>query len=204
MHQLPSPPKHNLNLQQTDRKGDDFSKLWQDASDIWDERQSEPAFEGYVSADFEAIAGLLRSLQGQIETVLEWGSGLGVVAIMASEMGFEAYGIEAEEELVAHAEALASSYGPGAKFSQGSFIPDDFEWDPASGDEIHRTITDLPSAYDDLDMGLQDFDLIYAYPWPEEYSLFLSILRQFARPDALWLSYDVREGPRLVVIGEAT
>ncbi len=176
----------------------EFGGLWREALDIWERHQHAPAFHGYVSADYLAVYTSLARLRGRASTVLEWGSGLGIVAIMASRMGFEAYGIEAEPALVEYSETLAKSYGPTARFAQGSFIPDGFEWNPAAGDEVNRTVIDVPSAYDELDMELRDFDLVYAYPWPDEHTLYHNIMRQFARRDALLLSYDVREGMQLV------
>ncbi len=64
------------------------------------------AFEGYVSADYLSVFHSLAQLRNRVSTVLEWGSGLGVVSIMASRMGFEAFGIEAEAVLVEYALGL--------------------------------------------------------------------------------------------------
>ena len=141
-----------------------------------------------------AIYQALVPYQDRRMMFLEWGSGLGVVSIMADRMGFAAYGIESESELIGHAEKLAEKFGPAAQFAHGSFIPDEFEWDFSAGDEAERTNVDVPAAYDQLSMGLSDFDLIYAYPWPGEHGLFRNIVRQFGREDTLLLTYDVREG----------
>lgn len=172
----------------------EFRELWHKVQEIWDSQSDEPAFRSYVSADYEPIFHSLRKLQGKACTFLEWGSGLGVVAIMASRMGFDSYGIEAEAELVEYAEEFADMYGPETRFAVGSFIPDEFEWEPDSGDEFQRSFVDIRSAYDELDMELRDFDLVYAYPWPDEHSLFHSIMREFGCQNALLLSYDVRDG----------
>jgi len=172
----------------------EFGSLWAEANDLWERHLHAPAFEGYVSADYLAVYESLARLQGRVLTVLEWGSGLGIVTIMASRMGFQAYGIEAEPDLVEFSERFAKAYGPKARFAQGSFIPDDFECNPADGDEVCRTIVDIPSAYDELDMELRDFDLVYAYPWPDEHILFRNIMRRFGRRGAMLLSYDSREG----------
>jgi hypothetical protein len=176
----------------------EFRSLWAEAHDLWERHQDAPSFHGYVSADYLTVYESLAQLRGRVATVLEWGSGLGIVTIMASRMGFEAYGIEVEPGLIAYSQDLARAYGPKARFAQGSFIPDDFVWNPAAGDDADRTIFDTASAYDELDMELRDFDLIYAYPWPNEHSLFRNIMRKFARRGALLLSYDVREGIELV------
>ncbi len=153
-----------------------------------------------MSADYQAVYDSLVQLQGRALTVLEWGSGLGVVTIMASRMGFEAYGIEAEASLVEFSEDLALGFGPNAKFAQGSFIPDQFQWHPADGADVIRTVVDAASAYGAMDMEIRDFDLIYCYPWPDERVLYHHILREFARPEALFLCFDVRAGIRLAQI----
>ncbi len=172
----------------------ELRELWQAAADIWDQREHEPAFEGYVSADFAAIHQRLLEMRGQAHTFLEWGSGLGVVTIMASRLGYDAYGIEVKPELVQEARQLAARFSAAAQFAEGSFVPDEFSANLREGDEFHRTDTLEHSAYDELDMELRDFDLIYAYPWPEEHTLFRSIIRRCAAPQALYLRYDVREG----------
>ena len=176
----------------------EFGSLWAEADDLWERHHDAPAFHGYVSADYLSVYEALARLRGSVSTVLEWGSGLGVVTIMAARMGFEAYGIEVEPGLVEHSENLAETYGPNAIFAQGSFIPDDFQWNPANGDDVCRTVIDVASAYDELEMELRDFDLVYAYPWPDEYTLFRNIIRECGRGESLFLSYDAREGIELV------
>lgn len=178
----------------------EFGKLWAEADELWEHHLHAPAFRGYVSADYQVIYEMLNRLRGRVLTFLEWGSGLGIATIMASRMGFKAYGIEAEPDLVEFSERFAKVYGPQARFAQGSFVPEEFEWNPEDGNELCQTSIDIPSAYDELDMELRDFDLVYAYPWPDEYILFQNILRQFGNRDALFLSYDAREGTQLVPI----
>ncbi len=180
----------------------EFSNLWAEADELWEQQRDAPAFHGYVSADYAAVYESLARLQGTVLTFLEWGSGLGVVTIMASRMGFEAYGIEAEPGLVKYSETLALAYASDARFALGSFIPDAFEWNPADGEDVHRTVIDSAAAYDELDMELRDFDLIYAYPWPDEHTLYQNIIRQFGRREALLLTYDAREGIDLVRFGD--
>ena len=109
----------------------EFTRLWAEAEAIWDRHENSPAFHSYVSSDYLSVYEALRQLQGRVLNVLEWGSGLGVVTIMASRMGFEAYGIEAELTLVEMSEDLSAAYGATATFAHGSFIPAGFDWDPA-------------------------------------------------------------------------
>ncbi|MDG1874047.1 MAG: hypothetical protein P8J27_09050 [Mariniblastus sp.] len=179
----------------------EFRQLWADADRIWEREDKHPAFEAYVSADYLSVFQNLQNLKGQAVSFLEWGSGLGVVTIMASRMGFDAYGIEAESNLVDYSMDLAEAYGSDAQMVHGSFIPDEFVWNPANGDEAIRTTIDAPDGYAQLDLDLCDFDLIYAYPWPTEHALYHNILREFGGPNVRLLSYDAREGIALVPFG---
>ena len=182
---------------------DDFARLWEEADKIWEREDGTPAFAAYVSADYMAVYEQLNSLRGQVETFLEWGSGLGVVTIMASRMGFEAFGIEAESELVDYSIDLANNFNCSAQFAHGSFIPDEFVWDPSQGDESERTAIDLPAGYEQLDLDLRDMDLVYAYPWPTEHPLYHNILNEFGAPNVKLLTYDAREGIGLVHLNES-
>ncbi len=176
---------------------DELRDLWSAAAAIWNAHEAETAYEGYVSADFTAIYARLLKLRGRAHTFLEWGSGLGVVAIMASRLGFDSYGIEVKRELVDAARELAMQFDARPKFAIGSFIPNEFNGSLRNGDEFHRTDTNDLDAYAELNMELEDFDLIYAYPWPEEHTVFRSIVRRCAAPHALYLQFDVREGLKL-------
>lgn len=178
----------------------EFSELWSEVDEIWDRHQDTLPFEGYVSANYLSVYNSLAQLRGKVSTVLEWGSGLGVVSIMASRMGFDAYGIEAESVLLEYSEEFAERYGPATRFAHGSFIPNDFVWNPGDGEEVNRTVIDMPAAYEQFDMELDEFDLVYAYPWPEERDLYHNILRDFGRRDVLMLIYDGREGISLFQI----
>ena len=131
----------------------EFADLWSDAEKLWDQHQESPGFHAYVSADYSAIFTALQQLRNSAVTVLEWGSGLGIATIMASRMGFEAYGIEAEQELLEHSDRLANAYGSTATFAQGSFVPDEFRHQSETHHEQKKTIIDLADAY--VKLGLK-------------------------------------------------
>jgi len=171
--------------------------LWKESDEIWDECHALEAFGGFVSADYVEVYQALFALQDRVDTVLEWGSGLGGVAIMASRLGFQAYGIEVEPLLVDRSQELAERYGPDAQFAVGSFIPDDYQWGIELPGNPSRTETDSRAAYEELEMQPHDFDLVYAYPWPDEHGLYLDILRNHGGENSLFLSYDAREGVSL-------
>ncbi len=176
-------------------------KLCDEAEAIWDRLQDDREFFDYVGADFDAVFLSLKRLRNQASTFLEWGSGLGVVTIMASRLGFDAYGIETEPTLVERSRQLAEVYGPEAQFVAGNFIPNQFEWNPRKGDIADRTTFEGGDAYGEMDMELRDFDLVYAYPWPEEHTLYRNIMAEFGGRNSLFLTYDIYDGVVLTRCG---
>jgi hypothetical protein len=169
-------------------------KMWHEAGRIWDLYEDRREFRAFVAADYGEVYQALARLRGRVSTVLEWGSGLGVITIMASNLGFDAYGIESESRLVECARELAKRYGPRAQFAAGNYIPADYEWSAEHGDESFRSDVEVEPGYESLDMELRDFDVVYVYPWPDELDLCHDIMRQCGGENALFLSYDGREG----------
>ena len=55
----------------------------------------------------------------------------------------------------------------------------------ASG-ELRSAVRDLASR--------EDFDLVYAYPWPDETEWMHALFRRHAGPNAALMSYSVRDG----------
>ena len=175
--------------------------LWTDAKRIWDCYEARREFREFVAADYEEVYQALASLRGRVSTFLEWGSGLGVIAIMASRLGFDAYGIESETRLVDWSYQLAERYDSDARFITGSFIPAEYEWSAEEGDESFRSDVDVEPGYIELDMELRDFDLVYVYPWPDELAFCRNIMRRCGGENALFTSYDAREGVSLSRLG---
>jgi len=84
----------------------------------------------------------------------------------------------------------------------GGFVSADYEWGIELPGNPSRTETDSRAAYDELDMQPHDFDLVYAYPWPDEHGLYLDIIRNHGGKNTLFMSFDAREGVSLTRIGE--
>jgi hypothetical protein len=150
-----------------------------------------PAF---VSSDFALAYSALRLL-GESGLVLgdrfcEWGSGLGVVCCLAEMTGFRACGIEARGRLVRGARRLAADFDLPAKFARGSFVPKA----AAAGREFAWLSKGGRCGHEALGAGPEEFDLIYAYPWPDEEGLVAEIFESRARPGALLLTYHEESG----------
>lgn len=158
-------------------------------------------YPAFVPSDFAAVYRVLRAIHEQHlapgRRFCEWGSGFGIEAGLADMLGFDAYGIEIEEELVVEAERLAEHFQLAPQFVCGSLVPrggddlatpsEDFSW-------LHPHADD---AYDDLGLEADDFDLIFAYPWPGEEQAIDDLFERFAATGALLLTYHGVQGIRV-------
>jgi hypothetical protein len=166
------------------------------------EEQSRVTIPAFVPSDFELVYRALVAIQsGHLATgrrLLEWGSGLGVVSCLAAWVGFDAVGIEIEPRLVNLAELLANNHGAAAQFACGNFVPHDV---PLRGDHSGDTMwlsAHGPDGYGELELEPDDFDVIFAYPWPGEEQIIFDLFADSAAVGALLLTYHGQEGIRLL------
>lgn len=166
---------------------------------IW-ERFDRPdratEFHPFVPADYDVVRAALLRLRAPGQRFLEWGSATGIIAIMADLMGFEAFGIELDGSLVAIAREVAARHGSAARFVVGSLLPAGYRWRGRDGDSRRGTIGDAISGYGELGHSLDDFDILFGYPWDGEAELMRDLMQQFGRRDALLLLYDTNQGVR--------
>lgn len=148
----------------------------------------------FVPCDPTLAYEALRELRSRATTFLEFGSGAGIVTIIADLLGFEAYGIEIEPALVRRSVELAERIGSRATFAEGTFVTPEYQEsiELLSGD-LH-TPTSGACAFEELDLQLTDFDLVYAFPWPGEEDWIHEMMRRHGRPDVILLTYGVTEG----------
>lgn len=147
-----------------------------------DVRQHE--WHPFFAADYDRVLRTLLSLREPGLRFLEWGSATGVITIMADLLGFEACGIEIDGDLVATARELAARFRSSARFAIGSFVPDGYEWQSSTGDRRLGTIEHGPPGYPELGYALDDFDLVFAYPWSGEEPIMIDVMRRRGRPGA--------------------
>jgi hypothetical protein len=115
---------------------------------------------------------------------------MGVVTIMADLLGFEAYGIELDGRLVDTARELAARYDSRARFAVGSFLPTGYQYRSNTGDRRMGTIGEGESGYLALHHPLEDFDIVYGYPWGGEEGVMLDVMRHYGRRDARLLLHS--------------
>lgn len=151
--------------------------------------QHDSRVPGFVPCDFERAYGFLNALAALDaapgKLFCEWGSGFGVVACLAAMLGYDAVGIEINRDLVDAARLLADDFGVPVEFMHGSFIPAGETIDAGGGFSWLET----ESAPADVELGPEDFDVIFAYPWPDEEASTEALFERCAAAGALLASY---------------
>ena len=161
---------------------------------------------GFVPSDFKKVYHALQAITDANlapgTSLCEWGSGLGVVASLAAMLEFKPCGIEIEKDLVDASRRLADDFGLPVEFVQGSFIPSGAEScaEEAYADnnaEYSWLIRDADDGYEELELDPDDFDVVFAYPWPGEEYLITSLFEKYAAEGALLLTYNDLDSVRL-------
>lgn len=162
----------------------------------FDRTVRERAFHPFIAADYDVVRAALQQLHPNGRRFLEWGSASGVITVMADVLGFEAYGIELDASLVRTAQALALRHQSRARFVAGSYLPTGYRWRPGGKDRNSDKTGDGPSGYLQLGLALDDFDVVFGYPWNDEAAMMLDLMRQYGRRDAMLLLHDTNDGVR--------
>jgi hypothetical protein len=130
----------------------------------------------------------------------EWGSGFGTATCLAALLGYEAYGLEIDAELVRRSRAIARRLGIPVTMLCTSFLPAGYAASaggdgvalvtPASVRAHHDTAEARgPLRYDGMASAIADIGLFFAYPWPEERALMRQLFEAVARVGALLMVY---------------
>lgn len=155
---------------------------------------------GFVPSDYGMVCGALRALRridGDARRFCEWGSGLGVVVGIGELLGYEAHGIEVDADLVAMSRSLLADHGLRAQISHGSFVPEDYARSERFSDSETKTVLSEPDVYGDSDLEIEDFDVIFAYPWPSEEAQYCDLFEHYADYGAVLLLHSLSEGVRV-------
>lgn len=176
-------------LAEADRRCDDF----------FDEGLGR-RYPRYLPSAPEVVYGAMLSLKeaGYLsgDVFCEWGCGFGVASCMASLMGFEAYGIEIEDELADRATQLAQDFELRVEILCTSYLPEGYEeCDGVGGKDLlapeattsrGETIETTPS-YEGLDPF--EVDLFFVYPWPGQEELMMDLFEAVSSEEAVLLIY---------------
>ncbi|MDY3551947.1 hypothetical protein R5W24_001027 [Gemmata sp. JC717] len=168
-------------------------KFLRDAERRIDRFQLACRVPAFVPCDYETAYKVLRALAESDELrgqrFCEWGCGFGVVAGLAEMVGFDACGIEIESALVDEGLQLAEDYDLSVELIHGSFVP------PGAEDRVHRAgayswlATEGDQAYEELELEIDDMDVIFAYPWPDEEAVVFDLFDHYAGAGAVLATY---------------
>ena len=70
-------------------------------------------------------------------------------------------------------------------------------------DDVAWLSTDGPDGYEELELEPDDFDVVFAYPWPGEEQVIFDLFADSAAVGALLLTYHGHEGVQAAAQGEA-
>jgi hypothetical protein len=165
-----------------------------DIFDGFDDAVRSRHFHPFIPADYDRVLETLLDLRQPGLRFLEWGSATGVITIMADLLGYEACGIELDADLVRTARDLAARYGSAARFAHGSFLPMGYVWQNSDGDRRLGTIGEGPSGYLELQRPLDEFDIVFGYPWSGEAAMMRDLMRRYGAPHARLILYGTESG----------
>lgn len=168
--------------------------LAEEGWELWarfDRDVREHRWHSFVPAEYGRVLDALIPLRAPGRRFLEWGSATGVITIMADLLGFDACGIELDASLVRMAEDLAGRHGSGARFTVGSFLPSGYAYHGKDGDGRLGTVGEGVSGYLKLGRPLEDFEVVYGYPWTGEDLVMHDLMRRYGSPDAVLLLHRV-------------
>src|SRR5438132_12539251 len=148
---------------------------------------------GFVPSDYERVYHTLQTVAAMTlapgRRLCEWGSGFGVVAGLAAMLDFDAYGIEIEPELATAARQLAGDFDLPVELVCGSFIPWGGEDLVDVGSTFAWLTPDGGNAYEEIGLDPDDFDVVFAYPWPDEEGVIWSMFERYAGTGAILITY---------------
>lgn len=162
----------------------------------------ESVSDNFVPCDFHLLDQALTWIQQNHlltgNRFCEFGAGMGVATLLAALRDMESVGIEIESNLVDQASQLAEDLDLSAKFYCGSFVPRGTSATTDLGREVENVETIEGDIYEEIGLGLEEFDLFFAFPWPGEHHFFEAVFEAGAAAGALLLSYRGRDGMHLI------
>jgi len=147
---------------------------------------------GFFPSDYPLVYTFLdavRQLDTHACSLCEWGSGFGVVAGLGAFLGFSSCGIEIDPRLNRRARRLLREHRLDVEILEGSFIPEEFAHTAPWSSTQTSTIFCGAGSNDEVDVTIDDFDVIFAFPWPNEEEVFCELFQRFAANGALLMTY---------------
>lgn len=168
--------------------------------DFHEQRVKRP-LHAFVSSDLEGtwrmIDAIARGKLAPGRAFCEWGCGFAAVAGLAALSGFDACGIEIEGDLVDEANRLMAAFSLRVPIARGNFVPQDAGELADCTSEFTYLSERGPDGHAVLRRDPDDFDVVFAYPWPGSEDVIYRLFEAFAATDALLLTFHGSEGLRV-------
>ncbi len=196
---LPVPLPTLLSLPPADAETAQLIRCAQDRIQAFQDRWDQPQIEQFVASDYELVYVALRWLResGRLtgNRMLEFGCGFAVVSSLASRLGMDVFGIEAERRLLEQAKQTVRDFNTPVELVHGNFLPrgaESLSLNPDFPSLGHA----VPCGYEVMGLDLDDFSLVFGYPWPGEEKFHEAVFARFGGPGAHLLlfcgPYDLR------------
>ncbi len=165
------------------------------------EQRVKRPLDAFVSSDLEGTWRMLDAIARRElapgRSFCEWGCGFAAVAGLAALSGFDACGIEIERDLVDEANRLVDRFELKVAVALGNFVPQDAGELADCTNEFSYLSERGPDGHSVLRRNPDDFDLVFAYPWPGSEEVIYRLFDAFAATDTLLLTYHGSEGMRV-------
>lgn len=197
LHAVPLP--RDIDLTPIPREIETLIEQSRQRIQCFQDRWDRPQIEQFVASDYELVFRVLRWIVEQRlmhgNRMLEWGCGFAVVAALASRLGLDVVGIEAEQRLLDEAQTTLAQFAAPVELVHGNFLP------PGAEALSHRS--DFPSlghpvpcGYRQIGADLDDFALVFGYPWPGEWTFHEAVFARYGAVGGLLVLFygpnDVR------------
>ena len=156
--------------------------------DRWD----QPQIEQFVASDYEMAYRAIRWVVSERlmmgNRMVEWGCGFAVVAAIASKLGLDVFGIEAEPILLRQAKQTLIEFDSPVDLVCGNFLPDGSEL-LSHNDEFPSLGHVVENAYELMGLDLDDFALVFGYPWPGEEVFHQAVFERYGATGGLLMLF---------------
>lgn len=128
----------------------------------------------------------------------EWGSGFGMGVCLASLLGYQAYGIEIDPDVVRYSRDLARSQNIAVTILETSYFPEGFSSYAGAGDDELILPPGYPEdgsaprhwpRYEGTDFDTDEIDVFFVYPWPKEHEMMVALFDAVAADGAVLIAY---------------
>lgn len=167
--------------------------------EAFQDRWDTPSIEQYVAADFVHVGNVIDHVGRDVRRpdeiqnrFLEWGCGFGLITLLAADLGMDAVGIESESRLLEQAAATRLKLVDAPEFTgqltRGNFLPRGSE--SLADDPTHPSLGHVEiDAYRETGLDIDDFGIIYSYPWPGENEFHRRVFQKYAAPGAVHIQF---------------